>query len=412
MNKNRLVITSVIILLVLFCLIPIVGIRAASEDDFAVSEGVLTKYNGSDTSIEIPMGVRAIGPGAFEGSGIETVTIPDYIEIIGDAAFHNCKNLREVNIKSGVNSIGNSAFASCDKLSIANIPDSVNRLGYGVFADDTSLKSISLGPDSKFFFNDGALYNKDSTELIQYLSGSQALDYEMPFSVKNIYKYAFWGADNLEYIRVSNNVSFIPAYAFSGCHALKCVLLPESVKRVDDYAFYNCDNLGNVIAEQSDIKIAKTATVGATNASVDKGISADASDLIVKNIKNSRVDDTESMDVESQPKLSGAIGVIHNGSVSIFDLIDDDKENEYTRLEGEIGSAKTNDGNVNVFFDEKSENIGTITVEKAEEREKQRQKAIEEKRLAEIKKKEEQKAALIEKMDNARKDAFKNWKNN
>ena len=46
--------------------------------------------------VVIPEGVREIGEQQFESSGIEKVTIPGSVEIIGAGAFNDCAQLNAV----------------------------------------------------------------------------------------------------------------------------------------------------------------------------------------------------------------------------------------------------------------------------------------------------------------------------
>lgn len=413
MKNRRIIIISLIILVALMFCIPYMGIQAASEDDFEIEDGILIKYNGASDSPEIPAEVNAIGPDAFMGADIKEITIPASVVSIGETAFYDCDKLSSVTIKQGVKKIGNSAFADCDVLSSINIPDSVIDIGLGVFAADDSLVSISTSGNSNYFFNDGALYNKDSTELIQYLSSSKSRVYEMPFSVKKIYKYAFWGAKYLEYVRVSNNVSVIPAYAFSGCSSLKAIFVPESIKRIDDYAFYNCSSLSYMALEKSSTKVSPTALNGCGKVTTDNGISADAANSIISDMQKKDEKERESEQTAKTPKeeLSGAVGVIHGGEVTILDVIEHDKDDNYKDLDGEIGSAKTSNGSVNVFIDEINQPIGTITLDRAPEREKQRIAAQKEAERLEKQRQEEEALALKKALDDKRKQAFNNWKN-
>lgn len=76
-------------------------------------------------SISIPLGMRVIYEGVFASSGINSIKIPDGIEIIAYAAFGGCKNLTSVDIPASVNEISNFAFDGClnlKSIAIAN-PD-------------------------------------------------------------------------------------------------------------------------------------------------------------------------------------------------------------------------------------------------------------------------------------------------
>lgn len=412
--KVKYLIKEFIILLGLLCICFITNVNAATEDDFSVQNGILTKYTGTDSEFSIPSDVIGIGPGAFSESSLTTISIPSNINSIGEAAFYNCKELTTVNIEEGVCYIGNSAFADCPALYAINIPSTVATIGRGVFADDISLSTVAIKGDN-YFYNDGAIYNYDSTKLIQYLPGNPSAYYDMPFSVKEIEKYAFWGAINLNYISVSNNVKLIPAYAFSGCRSLKGVFLPDNIKRVDDYAFYNCKDLKYVGSENSSVVISSTAFSGCDDVETASGVTQNQANTMIKAIAQREKKEKQKKKQEEQKskevELSGALGIIEHGEVTILDAIEMDREENYATLSGEIGAAKTNNGNVNIFFDKDAESIGTITPDMQGEREKAREAA----RLAKIEEekrmKEEAEQELKRQLDDKRKNAFANWKN-
>ena len=74
------------------------------------------------------------------------LVIPETVEgnpvtSIGELAFRNCFDLREIKIPNSVVSIGNQAFTSCFDLEKITIPDSVTSIGDGAF-QDSSLKQI------------------------------------------------------------------------------------------------------------------------------------------------------------------------------------------------------------------------------------------------------------------------------
>ena len=82
----------------------------AADSDFAIEDGVLTKYNGSGGDVTIPSGVTIIA-NAFERCGsLTNVTIPSGVTIIGASAFEHCTNLTSVSIPSSVIAIEMFAF--------------------------------------------------------------------------------------------------------------------------------------------------------------------------------------------------------------------------------------------------------------------------------------------------------------
>lgn len=101
-----------------------------SGEEFLVSGGVLVAYNGNNTFVEVPGGVRVIGAEVFAGhEEIESVRIPDSARVIGEAAFEGCTGLRQVNLGEGVEQIKDRAFSGCGSLEVLKLPESVNTLG-------------------------------------------------------------------------------------------------------------------------------------------------------------------------------------------------------------------------------------------------------------------------------------------
>lgn len=88
--------------------------------------------------------VLASGEGAFEGSAVESVTIPSNVLGVGSSAFKNCKSLKSVTIQSASGEIGTSAFSGCSALESLAIHQGVTILGASAFMDSTALRSVSI----------------------------------------------------------------------------------------------------------------------------------------------------------------------------------------------------------------------------------------------------------------------------
>lgn len=113
----------------------------------------ITKYIGSASDLVIPGEldgkiVTCIGAGAFTYcSNIESVTIPNSVNVIGNAAFYHCSNLIEIKIPYGVSIINYNTFNGCSKLTYVNIPDSVTEIGDDAFAECNYLFKVNI-PDT------------------------------------------------------------------------------------------------------------------------------------------------------------------------------------------------------------------------------------------------------------------------
>lgn len=93
--------------------------------------------------IKFPKTLKEINGGAFVMSGLQKVTIPGNVELIGDGAFTSCSSLKEVVISEGVKTIKREAFAYCPITSIV-IPNTVTELDSKVFFDCSELASVNI----------------------------------------------------------------------------------------------------------------------------------------------------------------------------------------------------------------------------------------------------------------------------
>ena len=232
------------------------------------------------TSISIPDSVTSIAEGAFWGcTSLTSVDIPDSVTSIGDSAFRNCDSLTSISIPDSVTRIRDYAFFSCDSLTSISIPDSVTSIGDYAFENCYSLTSINLPNsvtsigDSAFAFceslmnitvansnpnycsENGVLFNKDKTTLIQYPIGKTDISYTIPDSVTSIGGYAFARCSSLTSMTIGNNVTSIGYYAFFGCDSLASVTLGNSVTRIRDSAFASCFSLTSVTIPSSVTRI-------------------------------------------------------------------------------------------------------------------------------------------------------------
>lgn len=104
--------------------------------DFLVNGGVLLAYNGSDSQVFVPGGIRVIAAEVFAGhEEIESVRLPDSVLVVGEAAFEGCTGLRQVNLGAGVEQIKDRAFAGCSRLEAVKLPASVQTAGVLAFGD-------------------------------------------------------------------------------------------------------------------------------------------------------------------------------------------------------------------------------------------------------------------------------------
>lgn len=126
------------------------GQEIDSSTDFAVEDGVLVKYTGSNSSVIIPETVSSIGDSAFAGcNNLTSVTIPDTVTSIGFAAFSGCTSLTSLMIPNSVTSIGGMAFYNSGLIDIT-IPNSITGISSEAFSRCVNLTSITIPRSVKF----------------------------------------------------------------------------------------------------------------------------------------------------------------------------------------------------------------------------------------------------------------------
>ena len=185
-------------------------------------------------STVIPNGVEKIGLGAFAGSGILDLVIPDSVKIIDEYVFCSCSKLKNLIIPYGVKSIEKYTFYESKSLESVSIPDSVQKIGGGAFCYCENLDNVVI-PD-------------DVDELGYYAFGfcSSLKNLHFPNNLKNLGYSAFSHCSSLEQVTLSNYITNIGSETFLYCSNLKSIIIPDSVTSIDEFAFYGCTSLESV----------------------------------------------------------------------------------------------------------------------------------------------------------------------
>ena len=190
-----------------------------------------------NSGVMIPSSVYEISGAAFEGNSVMTsVIIPSKVSIIGKAAFRNCRKLKNIYVNSG-----NKNFSSydgalynkdkseilcypCAKNSSADIPISVRKIGSEAFYGCTELKNLKL-----------PVY---TSEIGSYAFAYSGLtDIEIGSEVKKIDTAAFYSCKALSAVTLAKGVETVGSMAFENCTALKSIYIPSSVKSIGSNAF-------------------------------------------------------------------------------------------------------------------------------------------------------------------------------
>ena len=205
---------------------------------FNKSKTTLIQYPTGNTRSEydIPYGVTNIADYCFFGALIQKITIPNTVTEIGQMLFANCLNLTSISIPNSIKTIGGHAFLGCSSLPSIEIPQFVTSIHSWAFSGCTGLTSINVNSNNAYYSSDenGILYNKNKTILIQYPLGRTNTSFIIPNSVTTIDSVAFRSCQRLQSITISARVTEIGSYAFVECSNLtRAIFLDtDSVWRV------------------------------------------------------------------------------------------------------------------------------------------------------------------------------------
>lgn len=180
--------------------------------EYAVAgDGVLLRYQGSDTEIELPDTIKRIASHAFVSSKLRSVTIPESVYAIDAFAFADCTGLETVQNSEGLVTIGDGAFRGCKSLAQFKTPESLSYIGQLAFNGDSAINSAVLRGDHL-------------TVSYNAFKGCDAMRYVlMSDGVAQLYDNAFDGCTALEGISISPKTTDISASALSGCtNAVVC----------------------------------------------------------------------------------------------------------------------------------------------------------------------------------------------
>ncbi len=178
------------------------------------------------TELIIEEGVKSIMEGAFYGEEkLESVTLPDSIEFIGDSAFADTS------------------------ISSVTLPKNLKEFDGTIF-NSQSLTQYSVSPENPYFKAvDGVVYSKDLTKLVAYPIGRYSdggkNNFKIPDTVTEISRCAFLNCKHTSF-KVPGTVKDIQYQAFAGNTELKSVDIENGVKNIYDNAFISCNNLSSI----------------------------------------------------------------------------------------------------------------------------------------------------------------------
>ena len=189
-------------------------------------------------SIQFPEGLTSFSESSFYGcTSLTEIHLPDSLIYTGNNSFGGCTNLKTVTFgeNSKLKNIDYGTFISCTSLESINIPNTVELISGYAFNGCKSLKNIKI-PSSV-------------TKILNYAfeNCTSLIEINIPNGVKTIEARVFKGCTSLKYITIPNSVISIDTEAFANCTSLTVIKIPNSVDFLYGSAFSGCFDLDVVI---------------------------------------------------------------------------------------------------------------------------------------------------------------------
>lgn len=180
--------------------------------------------------------------------GLSSTIIPNTVTTIGGGAFEGT-TLKSIVIPEGVTQIENEAFSNCKSLETVSLPNSLERIYYYAF-QNSNISSISIPAGVKYIYED-AFYGCENLSTITVSNGNTKYDSRDNCNalIETATNTILRGSSNTV---IPNSVTTIGRNAFRGSNIAK-IVIPASVKKIGQWAFQDCKSLTTVVCKSKSV---------------------------------------------------------------------------------------------------------------------------------------------------------------
>ena len=243
-------------------------------------ESVMTlkKYvfrNLNITGLVLSDNLIEIGESAFENcKNLKNIKLGESLTYIGERAFQGCVALEEINLNESLKTIEAYAFqdskiktiefpATLEKLGVrafyssefetVYIPENLKQIGLGNFMNTIKVSSPSIEDflDIDFFYFPYVVLLEDTPPAFGvqhdiYINGNLFEDFYIPENINVIKNYIFSNS-NFITITIPSHVNSIGGSSFENCKKLENLNINTGVEEIRSAAFYGCSALKEII---------------------------------------------------------------------------------------------------------------------------------------------------------------------
>lgn len=178
---------------------------------------------------------------------IRQACIGEGITDLCDYAFADCQNLAKIQLGKNISGIGQLAFYNCKSLVSIHIPAMTKSIGINAFSMCQNLEHIHVDENNTNYHSEnGVLFDKKQTTLIQFPAGKTGTTYVIPDCVKYIGHEAFINCIHQTTIILPDGLTEIGNYAFLFCKNLESMDIPQKTAKIGENVFLFCERLKQI----------------------------------------------------------------------------------------------------------------------------------------------------------------------
>mgnify|MGYP002510615359 CR=1 FL=1 len=161
------------------------------------------------------------------------------------------KSISKVIVKEGITIIGEHAFESCELYDL-ELPSTLTKINNWAFYGADKIENVYITDlESWFGVKMGYSYAAPlsfsfSKNKNMYLNNTLITNIIVPDSVNEINSYLFYDCTSLESVIIPSNVKSIGESAFRGCSNLQSVSIENGIDKIKDWTFEGCTSLKNL----------------------------------------------------------------------------------------------------------------------------------------------------------------------
>lgn len=258
------------------------------ETDFVYVDGWLVAVKNQElhktvSKLDLKAGTVGIIDNCFSKAPIlESVQLPDSVQIVGRYAFSGIATLVRFEAGKNLEVLQEGAFSNCTGLYVLLLNRSLQEIGAYAFygcttLDNNSLDGNSIIPQSvrrigAYAFMKTMLWEKPEKNIVY--AGNWAVGFaenaklgaaELKDSVVGIADNAFFQCESLTSLKNLSKCTYIGTAAFFGCTALETVSLNSRLETIEAYTFYKCRSLFRVSVPTMLQSVGRSAFYGCSN---------------------------------------------------------------------------------------------------------------------------------------------------